>query len=424
MFIRRVVSTALAVPGPRSFSPVSTPPKAGLLLAPFVALALSAQAPVTPPPVTSPPPAATPAPVVQQPEAPAATPAATPPVVATPATLQFARVVVDKAQLRCWPGAVAMPPVFEDVLAKDQVVAVGRSENGFRAIQLPLGPIGYVSSKFTTAQEDGRVFTRGAKVSFRYRPRSSGEPPVAQLADATELHVIGEQDEWFKVRCAQVEAWVAEAEVQLADAADPALAKAYEDLRTQHATEVKARLDQIAAQQARAKQDVIDLAAVQVVHDGFTAEQRKPPGDQDYAPLTAALEQLGSTLAPESAGRAAIDALKNRIDKQRWIAEAIAVRDAKPPATEEKPAEKRDQLERFQSIGWLRYESRLAGAGVYFLEKGGQRQYLLSCETGRYDLALFVGREVGVIGPRRRPATDSLSVLDVERLEVLGTTAR
>jgi len=415
MFIRRVVSTALAAPGRRSFSRLPTPPKAGLMLAPFVALALSAQAPVTPPP------GATPAPAATQP---AAAQPATPPAPEASAALSFARVVVDKAQLRCWPGAVAMPPVFEDVLLKDQVVVVGRSENGFRAIQLPLGPIGYVSSKFTTAHEDGRVFTQGAKVSFRYRPRSAGEPPVAQLAEATELHVIGEQDEWLKVRCAQVEAWVAEAEVQLAAATDPALTKAYEELRTQHSAEVKARLDQIAAQQARAKQDVVDLAAVQVVHDGFTAELRKPLGDQNYAPLTDAIEQLAGTLAPESAGRAAIDTLKKRIDTQRWIAEATAVRDAKPPTTEDKPPEKRDQLERFQSIGWLRYEGRLAGAGVYFLEKGGQRQYLLSCDTGRYDLALFVGREVGVIGPRRRPATDSLSVLDVERLEVLGTTAR
>ncbi|MCU0864839.1 MAG: hypothetical protein MUC36_13705 [Planctomycetes bacterium] len=388
-------------------------------VAPLLLVALSAQAPSSPPPSsptpTSPPPAGTPA---------AAAPAAQDPAAQAPAALQFARVVVDKVQLRCWPGAVALPPVFEDVLVKDQVVAVGRSENGFRAIVLPLGPIGYVSSKFTTTRDDGRVFTKGAKVSFRYRPRSAGEPPVTQLADGSELHVIGEQDEWFKVRSPGVEAWVAEAEVQLAAAADPALGAAYETLRQQQAAEVQARLDQIAAAQARAKQDVVDLAAVQVVHDGFTAELRKPLGDQNYAPLTAALEQLTGTLAPESAGRSAIEALKKRIDTQRWIAEATAVRDAKPPQVDEKAPEKRDQLERFQSIGWLRYESRLAGAGVYFLEKGGQRQYLLSCDTGRYDLALFVGREVGVIGPRRRPATDSLSVLDVERLEVLGTTAR
>ena len=73
---------------------------------------------------------------------------------------------------------------------------------------------------------------------------------------------------------------------------------------------------------------------------------------------------------------------------------------------------------------WLRYESRLTGPGVYYIEKGGRRQHQLSCNTGRFDLSLFVGREVGVIGPRRRPIAALLSVLDVERIEVLGAMRR
>ena len=367
----------------------------------------------------NPAPSGTPAPAAPAPGATA--PAADP---QSPAAVNYARVVADKIQLRCWPGAVAMPPVFEDVLVKDQVVAVGRSENGFRAVVVPLGPIGYVSSKFTVTKDDGRVFTKGAKVSFRYRPRSAGEPPVTQLADGTELFVIGEQDEWFKVRAAGVEAWVAEAEVQLADPADPALAKGYETWRQQQQAEVQVRLDQIAAQQARAKQDVVDLAEVQVAQDAFQAELGKPAGSQQLAAIETSLDQLAAKFAPESAGRPAVEALKRRVAQQRWVAEASAVLVDKPPRPDEKPMPPSDRLERFQSIGWLRYESRLAGPGVYFLEKGGQRQYLLSCTGGRYDLALFVGREVGVIGPRRRPSQDSLAVLDVERIEVLGTTAR
>ena len=100
------------------------------------------------------------------------------------------------------------------------------------------------------------------------------------------------------------------------------------------------------------------------------------------------------------------------------------MRDSKPPRTEPPPPEQKDRLERFDSIGWLRYEPRLAGAGLYYLEKGGQRLHLLSCNTGRYDLALFVDCEIAVNGPRRRPVAESLSVLDVERLEVLGTASR
>ncbi len=365
-------------------------------------------------PAPTPPPAA-----AQDPAAPAA-PAVAPTPAATPV---YGRVVADKVALRCWPGAVASPPVFEETLSKDQVVVVGRSENGFRAVHVPIGPIGYVNRKFTEAAADGQVKTKGTKVSFRFRPRSS-EPPVSQLEDGVALHVVGEQDDWYRVRVPGIEAWVAEAEVQVGDQADPALAKSYAEWQQRQQSEVQKRLDEIAARVARAKQDEQDLLQVQQVQDAFRAEMNKPLAEQRYEPITETLDKLVATLDKESAGRAAIDSLKKRIETQRWLAEATAVRDSKPPVVDEPPAEKKDQLERFQAIGWLRYERRLGGPGVYFIEKGDQRQHVLACSSGRYDLALFVGREVGVNGPRRRPGTDAMSVLDVERLEVLGTTAR
>jgi SH3-like domain-containing protein len=369
-----------------------------------------------------PPPAGTPAPPTGA--TPPATPPAAPAVANAPSTQPtYGKIVAEQARLRCWSGAVAEPPVFEETLTKDQVVAVGRSENGFRAVLLPLGPLGYVSRKFTDASPDGRVKTKGTKVAFRYRPRSS-EAPVAQLADGTELHVVGEQDDWYRVRVPGIEAWVAEAEIHVGDQAEAALAIQYAELQSRHEAEVKARLDAVAAKAARAAQDEVDLAAVQVVQDAYLKEMQKPLSEQQFDPLYTALDKLAATLATDSAGRSAIDALRKRMDTQRWIAEATVAVNQKPPQPNVPPPEKKDTLERFQSIGWLRYEGRLAGPGIYYLEKGGQRQYLLSCNTGRYDLALFVDCEVGVVGPRRRPQADSLSVLDVERIEVLGTATK
>lgn len=413
MVIRRVECAARAVPLRRSWSAAAWSFAFGAVLTaqepganqPPANQPPAAQQPVAPPTT---PPAAAPAPAAQQPVA---------------ASLTYGRIVIDVAPLRCWSGAVAQPPVFDETLAKDQVVALGRSENGFRAVVLPLGPVGFVSKKLTEATPDGRVKTKGTKVSFRYRPRSS-EAPVAQLDNGTDLHVLAEQDDWYRVRVPGIDAWVAEAEVQATDAADPAPAKAYAELQQKHAAEVQARLDGIAAQAARAAQDQADLAAVQMVQDAFAAELKKPLEDQKFEPLVATLDKLAPTFAAESAGKPAVEALKKRIDTQRWIAEATFAVRSKPPVTEGPPPEKKDQLERFQSIGWLRYERRLAGPGVYFLEKGGQRQYVLSCNTGRYDLGMFVDCEVGVIGPRRRPMAESLSVLDVERLEVLGTATK
>lgn len=363
--------------------------------------------------------------------APTGSPGASPNPAAPPTAFgappnAFGRVVVDKATLRCWPGAVATPPLFEDVLAKDQIVGVGRSEGGFRSIVVPLGPVGYVSRKFTAVANDGRVTTKGSKVSFRYRPRSAGEPPVMQLAEGTELFVLGEQDDWFRARVAGIDAWLPEAEVQVLDAADAtAAAAAYAEWEKRQRAEVQARLDQIAAQVARSKQDEADLQSVRTLHDRYTAELNKPVGQQQLDVLDEELRTLLAGLGPESAGRAAVQSLQERIKNQRWVAEATAaVQATPPPVLVEKPVSVRDNLSRFESIGWLRYERRLAGPGVYYLEKGGQRQHVVTCNTARYDLALFVGREVGIIGPRRLPATESLSVLDAERLEVLGTVVK
>lgn len=392
-------------------------------VAAFAALACVAavRAQGTPPATTPPastPPAAAPAPA---PAAAVTNPAVTQQPAQQPAP-QLGRIVVEKATLRCWPGTAVEPPMFEDVLAKDQVVGVGKSENGFRAIVLPLGPIGYVSRKFTEANADGIVKTKGSKVAFRYRPRSS-EAPVTTLPEGTVLHVVAEQPDWYRVRVPAIDAWVAEAEVQVGDQADAALSTAYAELRTKQEGEVKARLDQIAAAKKQEEQNKLDLAAVRTVQEAFTTEMTKPVTEQKYDAIAESLEKIAATLAAESAAKSAVEDLKKRIETQRWVAEATVLRDEKPTPAAVPPAEPKDRNDRFTSIGWLRYERRLGGPGVYYLEKGGRRQYLVSCNTGRYDLALFVDREVGVAGPRRRPAAESLSILDAERLEVLGTTA-
>ncbi|MBM4060022.1 MAG: hypothetical protein FJ265_02850 [Planctomycetes bacterium] len=361
-------------------------------------------------------------------------PAARPPAVDPPvagavqapaAAVSYGKVLVDGAKLRCWPSAVAAPPVFEDTLAKDQVVVVGRSESGFRAVVLPLGPVGYVNKKFAVADDAGHVVTKGTKVAFRYRPKST-EAPVALLADGTALAVAGEVEDWWRARVAAVEAWLPEAELQVLESPDAAAVAAAAELHGRLAAEVQARLDAIAAQRQREARNRADEAAVKVVEDAFAAELRKPTTEQQYQPLEQALDRLDGSFAADSSGKAQIAVLRQRIQAQKWIVEASAVRDSKPvpSAAPTTPPQPKDELERFTSIGWLRYESRLAGVGTYYLEKGGVRQHLVSCSSGRYDLALFIGREIGVNGPRRRPATESLSILDVERLEVLGGMRR
>ena len=333
----------------------------------------------------------------------------------------YGKIVADAAPLRCWSSAVATPPAFDDVLQKDQVVVLGRSENGYREVVLPLGPLGYVSERFTQNADDGAVSTKGTKVSFRYRPRTS-EAPVAQMPNGTKMFVVSLEDGWYKARIRGVEAWVAEAHVEVVPTA-PEVIAANEALAEQMRAAVQARLDLIAAELKQQERDRVELEAVKVVEEAFSKELLKPVDKQQFEPLRATLAKVSAGLADDGAARRLSASLQKRLETQQWIVDATAARSEKPPvvdATTVKPPVK-DRLDRFESIGWLRYESRLSGAGVYYLEKGGRRQHLLSCNTGRFDLSLFVGREVGVIGPRRTPIAEQLSVLDVERIEVLGT---
>jgi len=362
-----------------------------------------------------------PSPGVQSPATNAPKPAAKP---VTPkeqeAAPVFGKIVAETAAVRCWASAVATPPKFEDVLKKDQVVQLGRSENGFREVLLPMGPVGYVSKRFTIENEDGSAMTKGAKVAFRYRPRTS-EAPVSQMPDGTALHILSIEEGWCRVRVAGMEAWVAEAEVQVVPS-DPEVIAQHDAFAQATKAELDVRINAIAAEHKQKEQDRADLEAVKLVEVAFLKEMDKDLSDQNYVPLQGALAKVVDGLAEGGAGQLACAALQKRMKTQQWIVEASKITEEKPPVTNavvKKPV--KDRLKRFESIGWLRYESRLAGPGIYYIEKGGRRQHLLSCNTGRFDLSLYVGREVGVIGPRRTPIAETLSVLDVERVEVLGT---
>lgn len=367
-----------------------------------------------PQPASSPQPAG--APPQSQPAAPAAESA---PQNAAPV---YGKVLGERVQLRCWPAEVASPPMFEDVLLKDQIVRLGAAEEGFRSVVLPLGPIGYVSKRFTEQADDGTVTTTGSRVAFRYRPRTS-EAPVEQLPKGTRVHVIAEQEDWYQVRAAGVKAWISNGDVEVVSS-DPEHVAAYEAFIAETNKAPQARLDAIVAAAKQRELDRIDMEAVKVVEAAFLKEMQKPDPEQRFDGLVKALTKVESGLQEKGAARSAASALRKRIETQKLVQEAVALIEETPPEIELPPRteQPKDRLERFEAIGWLRYRSRLGEPGYYYLEKGGRRQFLLSCNTGRFDLALFVGREVGVIGPRRSPLGATLSTLDVERLEVLGSS--
>lgn len=330
-------------------------------------------------------------------------------------------VLVDTVAVRVWPTANS--PNFDEVLRRGQVVGVGRTQAGFRQVRLPLGPPGFINKKYATESAEGKVRTVGKAVSFRYRPKS-GEAAVALLEEGIELPVVGESDEWWRVRHATIEAWVPEAEVQVFEQAPETMKLAWTELRKAHEGEAAAWRAKVAAAQEAARQEAASRQAVADLETRFTAELRKPLGTQQLEPIATALTELVGKLPAESPLLPTLQALQKRVKNQQWAVEATALRDNEPLPAKDVPAagptEVADGLERFAAIGWLRYEKPLGGVGRYLIEQGGQTLFVVSCSSGRYDLTVFVGREVGLIGPKRSPGGEELRILDVEKIEVLN----
>jgi hypothetical protein len=372
----------------------------------------------TPTPVT---PAAgvTPAPSAADPAAPPSAP------TAQGAGIQgtgMASVMAATATLRVWPTANS--PVYEGTVAKDTVLRVGRSEAGFREVLLPLGPIGFVHKSFANEPTaEGKVAVKSKSVAFRYRPKS-GEAPVTTLPEGTELWVTGEQDEWWKVRNASTVCWVLDTEIQVFDNPPETMTLAFAEFEKVQRAEVTSRIEAIAKDLEATKIAKERREKLAALHGDFATELKKAPREQKLAGIAAATDELLAQAQNDADLKPLVEEFKRRIGTQQWVVEATIVRDEQPKPveglTQMAPAVVPDALDRFQAIGFLRWVKGLTGAGRYVVEKGGKQLFEVNCQSGRYDLSLFVDCELGLIGASRRPNFESLRVLDVEKIEVLA----
>lgn len=333
---------------------------------------------------------------------------------------QLGTLLVDGTKVRCWPTGHS--PCFEESFVKGTVLGVGRSDAGFRQVLLPLGPVGFVFKKFAGEMVGGKVQTTGKAVAFRYRPKSS-EPPITSLPEHTELWVLGEQDDWWRVRNPNAECWLPETDVQVFDQAPATMTKAFAELQKTQLAEVQGYTAAIELRKVEVRLETERQKSLLLLQDQLGAELQKPVPEQALETVSKAAAEFLATLPETSVARPGTIELQKRIGQQKWVVEATAVRDQVPMPIKDLPTlrvDVRDPLERFQAVGFLRWERGLGGPGKYIVEKGGQRLLVVTCDSGRYELDLFKDKEVGMIGSRRRPSADSLRVIDVEKIEILA----
>ncbi len=338
----------------------------------------------------------------------------------------YAQIQKDAAALRCFPTAHS--PVYGETLAKGMFVRVLEEQGGFHKVELPLGVAGFVAKKFVGEIDKGFVTNEARRLSFRYEPKS-GMAPVAFADKGAKFYVIDETEDgkWYRARYAAAPAWIAAADLQLITdgAANETVTAAWAELDKVQREQGTGFLAGIAAKEAAAKAKVGRAEAWKVIEASLITETKKPLAERDFSAVGKATEAHLETV-PEAAEaeRKVIAQFQDSITYNQMQSDAQKLVDEKLQAAVVKPVvapKVESPMKRFNVIGRLRKR----GYQDYVIEKGGQPQCAAVCSSGRYNLDLFVGCEVGLIGSKQeRTHVEALRAVNVEKIEIISSKKR
>ncbi len=147
------------------------------------------------------------------------------------------------------------------------------------------------------------------------------------------------------------------------------------------------------------------------VRAGFQSYLDKNPSGANADTATRRLQQITYHQEIE---RLKSDVALQEVKRQELLAQAQAQLDEAALA--------QDPLwGRFQARGWLRRNE--TDAKKFYVEWAGRSAAEITCGSGRYDLALFEGAEIGVIGAMTRNSSSSVERpmrVDASRIEILS----
>ena len=152
----------------------------------------------------------------------------------------------------------------------------------------------------------------------------------------------------------------------------------------------------------------------------------------DYAALMAGFEAV-LALGPDAPTRSLVDQRMAKLDAHRELADLRADIEAASAERQKQLEELRSEAERnlnqhdplwgrFQARGWLERQTR-DGKVVHLVRWGSDFLAQVQCSTGRYELGLYDGFEIGVQGRPARAASGeagSYPVIEISRIEVIS----
>lgn len=362
---------------------------------------------------------------------PAEPPAATQPAAAGGYWL---RVVADEVDLRSRPDANS-PAVAR--LERGALLRAEGSEFGWHRVLPPEGVFSYVAAEYIDRRgaDEGVVSVREGNLRVRVGSLVHELDPQRSevqclLPRGARVRILGAQGEWLKIAAPEaVRLHVAERYV--------------ERISDEQAGQVPAGARAGAATAGAATRPAEpDLSGpwgqrLRMVEAAIEAQAARPVLEQAWAEALARLRPIAVQREEPAVARLAeawIARLEQRIAEQDGLraAEEVLRRAERDRARHERELERIEHLRRraatqpaFAALGELRESVALAGRSgppAYQLldpPTGRVEVYLEPAPGSAVDLARWVGKYVGVRGPRRADAELGADVLRVEELVVL-----
>lgn len=113
-----------------------------------------------------------------------------------------------------------------------------------------------------------------------------------------------------------------------------------------------------------------------------------------------------------------IEAIQRQLESERA---ARAIEEAERAAElQRRKNEKTPLMGRYDARGWVESRKLPDGGMGWYLRFAGKESCAIQCSSGRYDLSLFAGYEVGVVGSMLNEPGEGQASCDLRSIEVLS----
>jgi len=327
-------------------------------------------------------------------------------------------------------------------------LAVYDEKTGYLHVSAPGGyRIWVYGSLLAESGRPGWLELTGNQVNMRPEPRTQNSFPIGQLHKGDRVRIIRRADaslpmseDWVEVWSpSTAKAWVAKSETSAlpvgADGATlfgmAATAAAQGRGTTQPAVKSPVTTSgggQAAAGTATASKG--ELFAALATAQGLMREAIASDAP-NFANVRAAYAEV-YLLNPDPNTRRIVERDLDQIKlHEELLAERAKLNEQRKALDAERERQDRVRREaelrkdplwgRFESRGWLTSESVKGGGKRYIVSYAGDRKQVIECSSGRYNLELFVGYEIGVEGLLSgRNAATELPTVDARSIEVIS----